>query len=104
MYEGPNFIKRSTSPTIFLLEPSKALTTNSLGFITGPLIVNLDNELFGSTFRDEPVSSNTLNKIVSTHLIEMCRYLLGFLPSGGSSSSLNPKLILITILLTTHSN
>lgn len=66
---GLILIRWSTSPIDFLLDPSKALITNSLGFITNPSIVYLDNELFGRMFRDEPVSTNTLDKIVSTHLI-----------------------------------
>lgn len=101
---GPIFIGRSTSPITVLLEPSNSLTTNSQGFITSPSIVNFDNELFGRTFRDEPISTNALDKIMSTHFMEICRALLWFLPSDGSSSSLNPKLILEAILLTTPLN
>lgn len=101
---GPILIGRYTSPMFVLLESSKTLTINSLGFITNPYMVSFDKELFAKMFKDEHVSTRTLDKIVSTHSSEMCSALLWFLPSGGSSPSLKPKLILEAILFTTPLN
>lgn len=95
---------KSTYPIIALCDPSNDLTINSLGFITSPSMVSLDKELFYSSLRDELVSTKTLDRIVSTHSMEICRSLLWFLPSDVSSSSLNPKLILEAMFFTTPSN
>lgn len=89
---------------IVFLEPSKSPTISSLGFIGNPLMVSFDKELFGRTFKDELVSTKTLDNIVSTHSMEMSKALLWFLPSGWSSLSLKPKLILEAMWFTTPSN
>src|SRR4051812_22368275 len=95
---------RSTSPNTDLLEPSKARTTNSLGLNSTPALSIRMRADLGSTFKEDPVSTKTQDKVVPLHSIEICKALLWFLPSGGRSQSVNPKPFPAEILLVTASS
>lgn len=66
-------------------------TTRAIGFSDTPSRVNFIKVVFGMSFNEDHVSTNTLDKIVSKHFIEMCRALLYALPYDGNSSSLKPR-------------
>lgn len=101
---GPIFMGRSTSPITGHLEPLKDPTIRSLGFIKTPSRVNFTNVGFGMIFNEDPVSTNTQDRIVSRHFIEMCMALLCTLPSYGNSSSLKPRQLLVVLLAKNPSN
>ena len=73
---GPILIGRSTSPITARLEPSNDFTIRVLGFIFIPSNGSFTKVVFGMTFSEEPVSTNTLYSIVSMHFKEMCIALL----------------------------
>lgn len=78
---------RSTSPITARQEPSKAFMIREMGFTEAPPKVNFIKVVFGMTFNDDPVSTNTRDSIVSIHFTEMCRALLCVIPSMARSSS-----------------
>lgn len=63
---GPILTGRSTSPITDLLEPSNALTNRVIGFTIIPSIVSFDREFLGNKFKDNLVSTKTLDKTVYT--------------------------------------
>ena len=73
---GPILIGRSTFPMTDRFKPSNERTISALGFIIQPSIVSLVREFFGSTFKEDLVSTNTQDIIVPTHSMDMCRALL----------------------------
>lgn len=83
-------IGRSTSPIKARLELSKAFKIKALNFIATPFKDSFNKVDFGITFKDNHVSTSTLDISVSTHFIEICRALLWVLPSEGSPSSPKP--------------
>ena len=101
---GPILVGKSTSPITARLEPSNAFTIRVLGFILIPSTGSFIKVVFGMTFSEEHVSTNTLDSIVSMHFKEICRALLWFFPSTGSSSSLKPKKFPVVTHAITSSN
>ncbi|CAJ1947834.1 unnamed protein product [Sphenostylis stenocarpa] len=71
----------------FSFDLSKARTMVLLGRRRVPWIVNLSSVHLGITFRDDSLSTRTLAMRYSLHLTEICKGLLWFDPSRGSSSS-----------------
>jgi hypothetical protein len=67
----PILVGKATSPTTARLEPSNAFTIRVLGFILIPSIGSFIKVVFGMTFNEEPVSTNTLDNIVSMHFKEI---------------------------------
>lgn len=57
---GPIRIGKSTSPITVILDPSKSLTTNAFGFIIVFSTVSFIRVVLGMTFKDKPISTNTL--------------------------------------------
>lgn len=86
------------------LEPSKAFMIKALGCNESPFRVNFSNVLFGKKFKEDLMSTNTWDMILSIHFIEMYRALLCAFPSIVSSSSLKPRQLPVVIFLTTPSN
>lgn len=82
----------------------KALTIKALSFIATPPKDNFNRMAFGITFSEDLVPTNNLDKIVSTHFMEIYRARLWALPFDGNSSSLKPKQLLAMMLATTPLN
>lgn len=97
----PIRIDRSTSLIMAYLELSIAFTIKALGFNETPFRVNFINVHFGMTFKEDLVSTNTRDRIVSKHFIETCKALFCALPLVGSSPLLKPKKLPAVILTTT---
>lgn len=62
---GLTIIGRSTSVITILFNPSKALTTNVLAFMEVLIVFSFPRVFLGRTFRDELVSTNTLERRLS---------------------------------------
>lgn len=77
---GPILIGRSTSPITYLLDPSKDFTIRVLGFMSIPSKGSFTKVVFGITFKDEHVSTKTLDNRVSTHFREICKALFWLFP------------------------
>lgn len=67
---GSILIGKSTSPITTLQDPSKSFTIKALGFIATPSNVSFIKVVFGITFNEDHVSTNTLDNIVSKNFIE----------------------------------
>lgn len=65
---GPILIGKFTSPITAYLEPPNALTIKMLGFILTHSKDNITKVVLGITFKEEPVSTKTLDSNVYTHL------------------------------------
>ncbi|WJX67859.1 hypothetical protein P8452_52292 [Trifolium repens] len=87
-----------------LLDPSKAFTISELGLKDAPSHASLAKVALGMTFKDDPVSTSTSDRMLSEHLTDMCKALLWSCPSEGNSLSLNPKYRLVVMFATTPSN
>lgn len=70
---GPILIGKLTSPITARLNPSNAFNIRVLGFIFIPSNGSFTKVVFGITFNEEPVSTNTLDSMVSMHLKEISR-------------------------------
>lgn len=100
----PICIERSTYPITTLLEPLKAFTIKAQGFKETPSRVNFINVIFGMMFKEDLVSTNTQDMIVSIDFIKMYRALLCALPFVGSSLSSKPRKLPAEIFVTTPLN
>lgn len=68
----PILIGKSTSPIIALLEPLKAFAIRVLGFIYNASKGSFTKVVFGIVFKEELVSTKTLDNRMSTHFREIC--------------------------------
>ena len=84
---GPTPIVNSISPCTSQRVPSMALMIMVVWWIREVSAFNCFIVDIGQTFRVDPLSINTLETIISSHLTIMCMGKVCSLPSSGSSSS-----------------